>query len=117
MLRAMRLSCGASAARLPWGVCVACVWLCLSAVVFAQTAAPKNTQKSSSDDVLNAPPPAPELTEQDERKPPDAGALEPKPQPEAAKPAKPPAAPSPRKPAAPAPKPAAPAPAPKPAAP
>jgi hypothetical protein len=114
MLPAMRLSCGAPAARLPWGVCVASVWLCLSAVAFAQTAPAK---KSSSSDVLNAPPPAPELTEQDERKPPDAGALDTKatkekptkPQPEAA-PSKPPAKPAAPKPAAPAPKPAAPAP-------
>jgi hypothetical protein len=123
MLANMRLSCGARAARLPRGACVARIrwvlavagWLLTGSSALHAQAAPD--KPSSADDVLNAPPPAPELTELDERKPPETSpASEAKP----AAPKAPPAAPKPAasKPAASAaPKPAAPKPAaPKPAA-
>jgi hypothetical protein len=95
MLPAMRLFCVARAARLPWGVCVARFRLvsasivllllpCIRPALQAQTAPPKSTQ-----DVLNAPPPTPELTELDERKPPEA--------PPTPAPAKPPVEPPPIK--------------------
>ena len=67
----MRLSCGARAAQLPWGVCVVRCLICLL-WPFCQVAAYAQAEPSQgTEDVLGAPPPTPELTEIDERKPPE----------------------------------------------